>query len=201
MKTLKSVSLRIIFAALCLLFTGLGLTESNTAAARPPHGNPAWAPPYYNGVRYYYIPDIEAYYDLQREVFVYYRNGQWLFSATLPGIYASFDLNNGFVVALNARSGNPWLRHQHYVAQYPRYYYEKVYYQNNRRDVRGYNECSSSPYYSKRGAQRGNWKDIYKSERKQQKGYEKARKHEWKNEDKGNKHDNGEGRGNKRGWE
>ncbi|WP_243349235.1 hypothetical protein [Parabacteroides sp. FAFU027] len=201
MKTLKSFSLRVLFAALILFFSGLGISESNTALARPPHGNPAWAPPYYNGVRYYYLPDIEAYYDLQREVFVYFRNGQWIFSASLPGIYANFDLNNGFVIALGSRVVNPWQNHKHYVESYPRYYYEKRYAPDRLREIRGYNENSRRPYFSPQGARKGNWKEIYKSERKQQKEYEKARKHEWKNEDKGNKHDNGEGRGNKRGWE
>lgn len=203
MKTLKSFSLRFLFAALILVFSGLGMSESNTASARPPHGNPAWAPPYYNGVRYYYLPDIQAYYDIRRDVFVYFRNGQWIFSASLPGIYANFDLHNGFVVALNLRSGEPWRFHNRYVARYPRYYYEKIYYKDNRRDVRGYNEFSRRPYYSKEGAKHGAWKEMYKNDRKQQKGNEKARKQEWKKDskdDRGNKHDNGDGRGNKHGW-
>lgn len=192
MKTLKSFSLRLFITVFLILFSGLGLTESNTAAARPPHGNPAWAPPYYTGVRYYYLPDIEAYYDIRRGQFVYFRNGHWLFSSTLPGIYGSFDLFNGFVVSLNVGAVDPWRYHTRYVTRYPRYYYEEVYYRKNIRDIRGYNENSRRPYYLKEGAKRGGWKEIYKKDRKQQKEYEKGRKQEWKHEGK-------EGRGNKHG--
>lgn len=219
MKTLKSFSLRLLFATLILVFSGLGMSDINTASARPPHGSPAWAPPYYTGVRYYYLPDIEAYYDLKREIFVYYRNGQWLFSATLPGIYASFDLYNGFVVALNVRSGEPWRFHNRYVTRYPRYYYEKEFYQKNIRDIRGYNEYSRHPYFSKEGAKHGTWKEMYKNDRswKREKESDKVRKQEWKEQRKqdrndqrkwhgsdkdnrgNNKHDKSEGRGNNHG--
>src|ERR1700721_26338 len=64
---------------------------------------PDWAPPYDNpaGVQYYYIPDIECYYDVWHHEFAYMENGSWLFSPYLPAMYASYDLLHGHIVVLD----------------------------------------------------------------------------------------------------
>jgi len=64
------------------------------------YSNPPWAPDY-SGVRYYYLPDIETYYDLANQDFVYLDDGQWLFSSTLPSVYSGYDLFSAFVIALD----------------------------------------------------------------------------------------------------
>jgi hypothetical protein len=106
---------------------------------------PGWAPYYENQsqVRYYYLPDIEAYYDIRSQEFVYLYNGLWVFSRSLPPAYAWFNLNNCFVVALDYRVFEPWRHFNYYVGHYPRYYYHSKY--NNRRwdndrPLRGFNE-------------------------------------------------------------
>jgi len=90
---------------------------------------PDWAPPYDNpaGVQYYYIPDIECYYDVWNHEFVYMENGRWLFSPVLPAMYASYDLLHGHVVVLDRMVHQPWLHHELYVQHYPRYYHHEVY--------------------------------------------------------------------------
>lgn len=102
--------------------------------------NPPWAPAYYPGIRYYYLPDIEVYYDLSAQQFVYFDNGQWLFSPTLPSFYAGYDLFNGFVVALNLRVFQPWMHHQVYVSHYPRNYYHNFFHGPDISHLRGFNE-------------------------------------------------------------
>jgi hypothetical protein len=109
--------------------------------------NPAWAPPYYSGVRYYYFPDIEVYYDLADQEFVYLLDGRWLFSSVLPPVYSSYDLYNSFVIALNINVYQPWLHHHFYVSHYPRYYYHNVYSRNNMGNIRGFNENAGKPVY------------------------------------------------------
>lgn len=106
--------------------------------------NPVWAPPYEAGVRYYYIPDIEAYYDLSSQEFAYLDNGQWLFSYSLPPMYSGFDLYNCFVVSLNRSVYQPWLHHQYYESHYPRYYYRNTY-RNDIGTIRGFNENNRKP--------------------------------------------------------
>jgi len=36
---------------------------------------PPWGPAGYTEVRYYYLPDVEAYYDVQTSMFIYYGGG------------------------------------------------------------------------------------------------------------------------------
>ena len=89
---------------------------------------PSWAQNYDSGnpVNYYYLPDLECYYDLRQREFVYLENGNWRFSASLPSIFGSYDLNNCFVVKLNNAVHEPWMHFQYYVAHYPRYFYRSV---------------------------------------------------------------------------
>ena len=106
---------------------------------------PDWAQNYNdeNPVNYYYLPDIETYYDLRNRDFVYLDNGNWRFSASLPAMSASFDLNNCFVVKLNNAVNEPWMHFQYYVSHYPRYYYQSVGggdYSDNHNHARWFNE-------------------------------------------------------------
>ena len=146
MNFIKKVSFIVVLIFSIYGISGCGPTTYVTAGVE--YSNPIWAPPYYSGVRYYYLPDIETYYDLSDQEFVYLDNGQWLFSPALPPIYSSYDLNNGFVVALNVGVYRPWLHHQYYVAHYPRYYYHNVYL-DNIAAIRGFNENQRKPFYWK----------------------------------------------------
>jgi hypothetical protein len=109
--------------------------------------NPAWAPPYYSGARYYYLPDIEAYYDMSNRDFVYLDHGQWLFSPSLPSVYASFDLFDCFIIVLDFNVFQPWQHHQYYVSHYPRYYYHSFYRGMDLSTIRGFNENDRKPVY------------------------------------------------------
>jgi hypothetical protein len=103
---------------------------------------PDWAPPYdgIHLVRYYYMPDIEVYYDVWNHDFAYLQDGTWMFMSSLPPMYAGYDLYNGYVVVLDNQVYEPWMHHHFYVAHYPRYYYHSMYNVTDTRDVRGFNE-------------------------------------------------------------
>ena len=109
--------------------------------------NPAWAPDYYDGARYYYLPDIGCFYDLSNRDFVVLRDGQWVFTTNLNAYYPSFDLYNSFVVVLSTDVYQPWRYHQYYSNHYPRYYYRDYYDHSNIPYVRGYNENQRSAIY------------------------------------------------------
>ena len=108
--------------------------------------NPAWAPDYYQGVRYYYFPDIEAYYDLSNQSFVYLSNGQWTESYNLPPAYSNFNLYGAYVVGVNVHVYQPWVHNEYYVAHYPRYYYRNTYKGHDRENIRGFNENIRKPF-------------------------------------------------------
>jgi len=122
-----------------LYSSGTGTYQTTTEVYHPD-----WAPAYDNNdqARYYYLPDIETYYDLRAREFICLEDGNWVFTSILP--YASFDIHNAFVVVLDSRVSQPWHHHQLYVSHYPRYYYRTVY--NSPRntytyhDMRGFNE-------------------------------------------------------------
>ena len=145
-----NASLALFISALSLTSCSVGVVAPVAVVRRPitvEYVNPEWAPPIYQGARYYYMPDIETYYDLSNRNFVYYNSGQWLNSPTLPSMYADYDLYSGFAVTLSANAYQPWLRHQYYITNYPRYYYQNVYVGTEYRYVRGFNENERKPVF------------------------------------------------------
>lgn len=142
------------FIILMILFAGLGgCNSSYPAASSTSYSNPDWAPPYYAGVRYYYLPDIETYYDLSNHDFAYIDNGLWVFSSSLPSMYSNYDLHNCFAVALNHRVFQPWMHHQNYASNYPRYYYRNKYQGSQNIGIRGFNENNRQPVFRRDGGQ------------------------------------------------
>lgn len=80
---------------------------------------PDWGPVGYERVDYYYIPDIDAYYDVPARQYVYYNNNGWIHSASLPPAYSNYNIYNGYKVVINRP--NPWLRNDYYKTKYVKY--------------------------------------------------------------------------------
>jgi hypothetical protein len=140
MKKLKE-SVLVVFVVLTLsVFTGCETYRYGTSVSQPEYVYPSWAPPVYSGIRYYYIPDIECYYDINTREFIFLDHARWIYSPTLPYLYQGFDLNNCFVVIVNSNIYQPWMHHQYYVSHFPRYYYRDYYDHSNIPWVRGYDE-------------------------------------------------------------
>ena len=144
MKRLKKTALLVSTLIFVSFFSACDMYSYVTPSPTTSYDNPSWAPPYYPGVRYYYLPDIECYYDLSTQEFVYLDNGEWSYSQDLPSIYAGFDLGNCFTVALDYSVYQPWMHHHYYVSHYPRYYYRDYYDHSNIANVRGFNENNKS---------------------------------------------------------
>jgi len=149
---------------LLLLFTVFRFHTSSAqepgavpAPPPPPQEAPApppadWLPPGDPAAQqgdYYYLPDIETYYDMRNREFVYIEDGNWVFSPFLPPMYAAYDLRNAFAVMLDYRVHEPWMYHHMYVSHYPRYYYRSMY-AGEARPVRGYNENVRTVFYGER---------------------------------------------------
>jgi len=147
MKTIKGLTLAVMTLLTVAVFTGCDVYTYSTSATQTNYENPRWAPPYYTGARYYYLPDIESYYDLSSREFIFLNNGQWNYSSEFPTIYGNFDLNNCFSVVLDVNVYQPWMHHHYYVSHYPRYYYRDYYDHSNIPYVRGFNENIRSAVY------------------------------------------------------
>lgn len=71
---------------------------------------PPWGPYGYTNVRFYYLPDIEAYYDVQTSMFIYLERGTWVHRVYLPPQYKNYDLYGGYKVVMpNYRGNKPYI--------------------------------------------------------------------------------------------
>lgn len=77
---------------------------------------PDWGPVGYNYANYYYMPDIDTYYDVPTHQYVYYDNNVWVHRAYLPVRYRNYDVYHGYKVVINDR--NPWYRNNVYRTRY-----------------------------------------------------------------------------------
>ncbi|MBC5842748.1 MAG: hypothetical protein K2Y30_03990 [Flavobacteriaceae bacterium] len=98
MKNLKSI-------LIALLFLIAGQSQAQVAVNVNIGTPPAWGPVGYSNVDYYYLPDVEAYYDIRASQFIYFGNGKWNRNKYLPGSYRNYDLYNGYKVVLNDYHG------------------------------------------------------------------------------------------------
>ena len=78
---------------------------------------PAWGPVGYDRADYYYMPDIDTYYDVPAHQYVYYTNNAWVRSSRLPVIYNNYNIYNGYKVVIND-TRNPWERADVYRVKY-----------------------------------------------------------------------------------
>jgi len=97
MKKLKLIALGIF------LFVSSLIQAQVTVNVSPP---PAWGPIGYSNVKFYYLPDVQAYYDVPASQFIYIKNGKWFRSRYLPGNYTNYNLYNGYKVVLNDYRGS-----------------------------------------------------------------------------------------------
>ncbi|MDB5125286.1 MAG: hypothetical protein JWP94_3415 [Mucilaginibacter sp.] len=80
---------------------------------------PEWGPVGYNHADYYYMPDIDAYYDVSQHQYVYNDNNNWVHSRTLPAQYGNYDRYHSYKVVVNQQ--NPWEHHDEIRSKYENY--------------------------------------------------------------------------------
>lgn len=100
MKTLKLMTIAVI-----ILFASSSM-QAQVSVNVNLGLQPSWGPVGYSSVDYYYIPDVQSYYDVRATQFIYLSNGAWIRSSRLPNQYRSYDLNRGYKVVLNDYHGS-----------------------------------------------------------------------------------------------
>lgn len=79
---------------------------------------PVWGPTV-TTQEYYYLPDINSYYDIRQSQFIYLNNGVWIRANSLPRRYKSYNLKTGYVVVLNDYHGNnPYKYYKNHKIKY-----------------------------------------------------------------------------------
>jgi len=113
---------KLIFTA-ALLISGLSIQIANAQVGFRLNVNignqPSWGPVGYSHADYYYMPDVDAYYDVPSHVYVYKENNVWVHRASLPARYRNYDVYHGYKVVVNQPS--PWLKHDYYHRTYASY--------------------------------------------------------------------------------
>lgn len=99
MKILKYVFIGIVFLSFSPSHAQLSV---NVNIGSPP----AWGPAGYDDVRYYYLPDLETYYDVNTSNYVYISNGKWIRNRSLPTVYRNYNLYNEYKVVLTDYRGD-----------------------------------------------------------------------------------------------
>lgn len=77
---------------------------------------PTWGPTGYDHVEYYYLPDIDAYYNVPQRKYYYQESGRWASGTLVPSRYRRFDLYNSYKVVVNEPT--PYRNHATYRDKY-----------------------------------------------------------------------------------
>ena len=117
MKTLK------LIAAGIILLVSTNTMQAQVSVNVNIGSPPAWGPAGYSAVDYYYLPDVQAYYDIKASQFIYLGGGQWVRSRNLPTQYRNYDLYNGYKVVLNDYHGSrPYSNFKNHKVKYHKGY-------------------------------------------------------------------------------
>ena len=115
---------------------------------------PAWGPSGYNYVEYYYIPEINVYFDVINRMFYYPNRGRWISALFLPVAYSYYDFYSLYKIVLNGVF-QPWrynsnhvrlyAGYRHNYTQVPIYYMNEPYYRRARVNYYGWVEPRYMP--------------------------------------------------------
>jgi len=120
MKTLKLITLSIV------LF--LGAESKAQVSVNVNLGVPTWGPSV-TTEEYYYLPDVNSYYDIRARQFIYYNNGGWIRANQLAPRYRGYNLKGGNIIVLHDYHGkSPYNHYKQHKIKYkkgPSHYYKK----------------------------------------------------------------------------
>jgi hypothetical protein len=131
-----------IFIVLAMPLTGQVQLQVNIGS------QPIWGPTGYDYVEYYYLPDIETYYNVPQQRFFYFEGGRWINGSTLPSRFSNVNLYNSYKVVVNERE--PWRNHETYRIKYASY--------KGRHDQQPIRDSRDSKYFvNKNHPEHGKW--------------------------------------------
>lgn len=117
---MKSLKLFIIAIVLFIAGNAQAQISVNVNIGTPP----TWGPAGYSDVQYYYLPDVEAYYDINSSMFIYLNGGIWVHRRSLPSRYSNYDLYRGYKVVLTDYRGNaPYSHFKNHKFKYAKGYH------------------------------------------------------------------------------
>lgn len=77
-------------------------------------------------IRYYYYPNLQAYFDTETATYLYLKDGEWVEGKQIPSGIRGYSKNNGARVAIKDYSGDePFEIFEQHKAQFPANYSTK----------------------------------------------------------------------------
>ena len=149
MKNLKLVVLAIV------LFFASNSMQSQVSINVNLGVQPSWGPVGYSSVDYYFIPDVQAYYDVRATQFIFLNGGNWIRSSRLPIQYRNYDLNRGYKVVLNDYHGTrPYSQYKYHKQKYYKGYgkhQKSIGYRGDNHDNNGNHKNNGNNGHGKKG--------------------------------------------------
>jgi hypothetical protein len=138
MKTFKLISIGVVLSLASIVQAQVSV---NVNIGSPP----PWGPVGYTQVRYYYLPDVEAYYDVQTSMFIYFGAGVWVHRAYLPTRYESYDLYGGYKVVMKDYHGDaPYIHFKEHKMKYAKGYHGQPQRTIGEKPVKGHPDAKNS---------------------------------------------------------
>lgn len=121
MKTLKFLTLALLLSIATTTQAQVSVSVNVNAPA------PRWIAAPVPAAQFYYLPDIQVYYDRPAAQFIFMSGGGWVRSRHLPPAYRDYDLYHGRTVCISDYHGYaPYRYHRSHRARYAPRYYEPV---------------------------------------------------------------------------
>lgn len=112
---MKKIHVFILFIGLVVSQNAIAQVSVNLNFGSPP----VWAPVDRVETQYYYLPEVDAYYDVPQQRFIYLSNNVWIRSTALPSRYRSYNLNRARIIYLTDYRGNsPYVYHKEHKVKY-----------------------------------------------------------------------------------
>lgn len=109
MKTIDKVFLLMLFCMYSITYAQASKTDESSSSTLDS-----------TDIRYYYFPNLQAYFDLQEKVYLYKINGEWLEGEELPTNYGGYSLYNKSRVPIKDYNGDePYLLLEVHKKMYP----------------------------------------------------------------------------------
>jgi len=110
-----------LFKIVTMLFLFLLLTVESQAQIRMDVNigtPPVWGP-VVTTERYYFLPEIDTYYDIRNSQYLTLRNGNWIRTRNVPNRYRNYNFNSGQVIVLNDYNGrSPFVNFKNHKVKY-----------------------------------------------------------------------------------
>lgn len=111
--------MKVLIGLLFLTTLILKDSQAQSKAANNISNQPVWGPIGYNYARFYYLPELDMYYDVNQRNYIYQENKQWIYINHLPNRFRNYDLFKGYKVVLN--NDHPFQNNANHIIKYKSY--------------------------------------------------------------------------------